>query len=587
MSQINQMNQNNPASDKQGNLTTLLMLRFSGSGGTVGQTKANGREAVAGLSAASGMNDGFDTVLKERMMTAKMDIGKTDGTSDRKGRTIRPAMRATGDSGAVAPERRSVSAGERGRIPGSTQDTPASEPDAKPVGTAKKTAKTGPAESGSDVEEEKTAEESPMEALSRILQVMLALAAEMANTSGDAATVDLTGSDGTDRTGETATIALTDILAGNAQEPVSTEAAKSLLALLSLKTGEADASLADALAALLDDAGGKASEFLQKLAELLQQAGVGSDALKSLSLKLRTVAGGDAVMLKLDAVAEGIRIKLHGVVHTAETADSATAALETPGGVPVASEVLDSSSDGSTGEDGNGTGHDTGMDGSRATEKAVGKETPMTEKTGLAPVNAASGTTTANAASVQQAGIRNGAAGGNMHVDNRQNPQQATRTNFPGPLADPRTSASVTGQLTAKVSELTGEARHEMELQLKPESLGKINLKLVEEKGQILARFTAESEQVRAILESNMQLLKDALEKNGLSVQQLSVSVGQQSDRGRQDGQEDGGKGNERGNAFGTKGVPVAAAFGQQDANLSVRVRDYLNGPNSTISLKA
>lgn len=41
----------------------------------------------------------------------------------------------------------------------------------------------------------------------------------------------------------------------------------------------------------------------------------------------------------------------------------------------------------------------------------------------------------------------------------------------------------------------------------------------------------AESEQVKAILESNMQMLRDALEKSGVDIQSLSVSVGQQYDR--------------------------------------------------------
>lgn len=62
-------------------------------------------------------------------------------------------------------------------------------------------------------------------------------------------------------------------------------------------------------------------------------------------------------------------------------------------------------------------------------------------------------------------------------------------------------------------------------MHLKPDSLGKLTLKIIHERGEILAKITAENQQVKEILESNMQMLKDALEKNGYSVQNLSVSV--------------------------------------------------------------
>jgi len=78
---------------------------------------------------------------------------------------------------------------------------------------------------------------------------------------------------------------------------------------------------------------------------------------------------------------------------------------------------------------------------------------------------------------------------------------------------------------------LTGE-KSEMAMDLKPDSLGKLSLKIVTEHGIVTAKFIAESQQVKQILEANMQLLKDSLEKQGMSVQNFSVSVGQQSSRG-------------------------------------------------------
>jgi flagellar hook-length control protein FliK len=82
----------------------------------------------------------------------------------------------------------------------------------------------------------------------------------------------------------------------------------------------------------------------------------------------------------------------------------------------------------------------------------------------------------------------------------------------------------------AKVS-LNG-AKSEMILELKPESLGKLQLKVVSERGVIVAKIVAENEQVKAILESNMQTLKEELQKQGMQIEGFSVSVGDESSLG-------------------------------------------------------
>ncbi len=82
-------------------------------------------------------------------------------------------------------------------------------------------------------------------------------------------------------------------------------------------------------------------------------------------------------------------------------------------------------------------------------------------------------------------------------------------------------------QAVEKAGTLLNEGKSELVIQLKPESLGKISLRVIHERGEIIARFVAENEQVKAILESNMQFLRDSLQRNGVSVQSLSVSVGQ------------------------------------------------------------
>lgn len=100
-------------------------------------------------------------------------------------------------------------------------------------------------------------------------------------------------------------------------------------------------------------------------------------------------------------------------------------------------------------------------------------------------------------------------------------------------LYDRQMSQNVTNQVTMKIRLMAGENKQELEMHLKPDNLGKLSLKIVHERGEVLARITAENEQVKSILESNMQLLKDALEKSGYSVQSLDVSVGNQNSENR------------------------------------------------------
>lgn len=99
------------------------------------------------------------------------------------------------------------------------------------------------------------------------------------------------------------------------------------------------------------------------------------------------------------------------------------------------------------------------------------------------------------------------------------------------PLSEKPLANTVTNQVIMKVKLMAGENKQEMEMHLKPDSLGKLSLKIIHERGEILAKITAENEQVKGIIESNMQMLKDALEKSGFNVQSLSVSVGNDNDK--------------------------------------------------------
>lgn len=84
--------------------------------------------------------------------------------------------------------------------------------------------------------------------------------------------------------------------------------------------------------------------------------------------------------------------------------------------------------------------------------------------------------------------------------------------------------------------------KSEMVITLKPETLGKLTLKVVTENGIVIAKFAAESQQVKEIIEANMQQLKDSLQNQGLSIQGFSVSVGQERKKDDPDEKRQSGK---------------------------------------------
>ena len=87
----------------------------------------------------------------------------------------------------------------------------------------------------------------------------------------------------------------------------------------------------------------------------------------------------------------------------------------------------------------------------------------------------------------------------------------------------------ILSQVMEKAKVVLTENKSEMVVDLKPDHLGKLSLKLITENGIVMAKFTAESQQVKEVLEANMQLLKSALEKQGFVVQGFDVSVGRDS----------------------------------------------------------
>ncbi|MDR3012474.1 MAG: flagellar hook-length control protein FliK [Chitinispirillales bacterium] len=90
---------------------------------------------------------------------------------------------------------------------------------------------------------------------------------------------------------------------------------------------------------------------------------------------------------------------------------------------------------------------------------------------------------------------------------------------------------AIVRQLTEKMHHAIRAGAHEVRMILRPESLGEVRMSLRVEGDVVMARMEVENRQVKAILESNLQMLKDALEKNNLHLEGFSVDVGSDSNR--------------------------------------------------------
>ncbi|ERP32083.1 flagellar hook-length control protein FliK [Chitinivibrio alkaliphilus] len=85
---------------------------------------------------------------------------------------------------------------------------------------------------------------------------------------------------------------------------------------------------------------------------------------------------------------------------------------------------------------------------------------------------------------------------------------------------------SVMTQLSDKMSDAPREGVHAITLKLKPDHLGEVQIRMQVDQDVVSARIQVESQQVRQIVESNFQLLRDALQDHNLSAGALDVNVG-------------------------------------------------------------
>ncbi|MGM0462300.1 MAG: flagellar hook-length control protein FliK [Fibrobacterota bacterium] len=93
----------------------------------------------------------------------------------------------------------------------------------------------------------------------------------------------------------------------------------------------------------------------------------------------------------------------------------------------------------------------------------------------------------------------------------------------------------ILNQISHKISEAAQSGLSTIQLKLKPERLGEVQIRLSVQNDVVTARIDVENQQVRQIVENNFQALRDSLQDHNLSAGNLDVNVGDFS-RDREDG---------------------------------------------------
>ncbi|WP_053957436.1 flagellar hook-length control protein FliK [Inediibacterium massiliense] len=128
---------------------------------------------------------------------------------------------------------------------------------------------------------------------------------------------------------------------------------------------------------------------------------------------------------------------------------------------------------------------------------------------------------------------------------------------------------SVLNQIIEKASVIVDEKGSEMNIQLKPEHLGKLSMSISVERGVVVANIVAENQAVKEVLESNFNGLKEALQQKGLGIEQFNVSVGQDSKQNSQQGHMN----------FKRKNTKAMDPFIEND---ELKIQEMLSSINST-----
>ena len=88
-----------------------------------------------------------------------------------------------------------------------------------------------------------------------------------------------------------------------------------------------------------------------------------------------------------------------------------------------------------------------------------------------------------------------------------------------------RWTDDILGKIGEKTRLILGGGQSEMQIQLKPDFLGKVNLQVTVENGSVTARIGVENMQVKELVEANLKQLQQNLDNQGIKVGNLVVDL--------------------------------------------------------------
>lgn len=99
---------------------------------------------------------------------------------------------------------------------------------------------------------------------------------------------------------------------------------------------------------------------------------------------------------------------------------------------------------------------------------------------------------------------------------------------LPAEEISPPVKEQVLQAIVQKARLISDGTQQQMQIQLKPEHLGTLNVQIAVENGAVTAKFLTDNPQVKQALEASFNQLKQDLQAQGFKVQDVAVSVAQQ-----------------------------------------------------------
>lgn len=114
---------------------------------------------------------------------------------------------------------------------------------------------------------------------------------------------------------------------------------------------------------------------------------------------------------------------------------------------------------------------------------------------------------------------------GQQFIDRISNALPTFETDFSEQLEMADQIRNIANQIIEQIKVVIRPTQTSLEIQLNPEHLGKVNLNIVSKEGALTAQFTAQNQIAKEAIESNIQLLRENLENQGIKVDAIEVTV--------------------------------------------------------------